>query len=92
MEEHGAGIAFMQALPRARVIELLTAQRRYTAEIRDDLLAMVPEFPGRYDAPHSPDVLELWSGVFDNFSGWTERLLARLEAGEYRMADDGPPH
>ncbi|RDI50946.1 DNA-binding PadR family transcriptional regulator [Nocardia mexicana] len=90
MEEHGAGIAFMQALPRARVIELLTAQRRYATEIRDDLLAMVPEFPGRYDAPHSPDLLELWSGVFDNFSGWTGRLLTRLEGGEYHMADDGP--
>ncbi|WP_227979246.1 PadR family transcriptional regulator [Nocardia spumae] len=90
MEEHGAGIAFMRALPRARVIELLTRQRRSTAEVRDDLLAMAPEFPDRYQAPHSPDLLELWSGLFGNFTDWTARLLERLEAGEYRMADDPP--
>ncbi len=90
MEELGAGIALMDALPRARVIELLTAQRRHTTEIRDGLLAMMPEFPGRYEAPHSPDLLELWSGVFAGFTDWTGRLVERLEAGEYRMADDEP--
>ncbi|MBF6331404.1 PadR family transcriptional regulator [Nocardia transvalensis] len=88
MEELGAGIAFMDALPRERVVELLTAQRERAAEIRDGLLAMIPEFPNRYDAPYSPDLLELWSGVFANFTQWTGRLLARLESGEYRMADD----
>lgn len=49
---------------------------------------MVPEFPGRREPPHSPDLLELWSGVFGNFTDWTDRLVRRLEAGEYRMADD----
>ncbi|BCK55473.1 PadR family transcriptional regulator [Nocardia wallacei] len=88
MEELGAGIAFMDALPRQEVVDLLAAQERATTEIRDDLLAMRSEFPGRYDAPHSPDLLELWSGVFDNFTGWTGRLRRRLAAGEYRMADD----
>ena len=88
MEEHGAGIALMQALPRARVLELLAVQRRTTASVRDELLAMTPEFPGRYETPHSPDLLELWSGLFDNFTAWTGRLVERLEAGEYRMADD----
>ncbi|MFI5775590.1 PadR family transcriptional regulator [Nocardia sp. NPDC051570] len=88
MEQLGAGIAFMDALPRARVVELLTEQRRRTAEARDDLLAMVPGFPGRYEAPHSPDLLELWSGVFAGFTDWTQRLVDRLESGEYRMADD----
>ncbi|MBF6170559.1 PadR family transcriptional regulator [Nocardia blacklockiae] len=90
MEELGAGIAFMDALPRPDVVELLTAQRRATAAIRDELLAMVPEYPGRDDAPYFPDLLELWSGVFDNFTGWTARLLRRLEDGEYRMAGEPP--
>lgn len=88
MEELGAGIAFMDALPRARVVELLRQQRHNSIEIRDALTAMIPEFPGRYEPPHSTDLLELWSGVFVNLSGWTAGLLARLEAGEYRMADD----
>ncbi|MBF6396473.1 PadR family transcriptional regulator [Nocardia cyriacigeorgica] len=88
MEELGAAIAFMDALPRADVIAKLREQRRRSREIRDDLLAMVPEFPGRYSAPYATDLLELWSGVFENLSGWTSGVLARLEAGEYRMADD----
>nr|WP_276514892.1 helix-turn-helix transcriptional regulator [Nocardia transvalensis] len=90
MEELGAGIAFMDALPRREVIDLLTEQRRAAAGVRDDLIAMAPDFPGRHDAPHSRDLLDLWSGVFDNFTGWTARLLDRLAAGEYRMADDRP--
>ncbi|MEV0296302.1 PadR family transcriptional regulator [Nocardia sp. NPDC050710] len=87
MEELGAGIAFMDALPRAHVIEKLREQRRNSAAIRDELLAMIPSFPGRYESPHATDLLELWSGVFDNLSGWTGSVLARLEAGEYRMSD-----
>ncbi|MBF6180485.1 PadR family transcriptional regulator [Nocardia otitidiscaviarum] len=88
MEELGAGIAFMDALPRARVIELLREQRARSEEIRVGLLEMIPEFPSRHEAPYSTDLLELWSGVFGNLTGWTAGLLARLEAGEYRMADD----
>ncbi|MCM6775439.1 PadR family transcriptional regulator [Nocardia sp. CDC159] len=91
MRELGAGVAFMDALPRARVMELLTDQRRRSAEVRDDLLAMVPGFPARPEAPHFPDLLELWSGVFGEFTHWTEQLVRRLESGEYRMADDDAP-
>ncbi|MET8874050.1 PadR family transcriptional regulator [Nocardia sp. NPDC004604] len=87
MEELGAGIAFMDALPRAHVIEKLREQRRNAAAVRDDLLAMVLKFPGRYEPPHATDLLELWSGVFDNLSHWTGGVLERLEAGEYRMSD-----
>ncbi|WP_054813142.1 PadR family transcriptional regulator [Nocardia arizonensis] len=91
MEELGAGIAFMDALPRAHVIEKLREQRRNSVSVRDELIAMVPDFPGRYDQPHATDLLELWSGVFDNLAAWTGRVLARLEAGEYRMADQRGP-
>ncbi|MEU7629748.1 helix-turn-helix transcriptional regulator [Nocardia sp. NPDC049220] len=87
MEELGAGIAFMDALPRADVIEKLREQRRRSEEIRTGLLDMIPTFSGRYEAPHATDLLELWSGVFGNLSGWTEGVLARLEAGEYRMSE-----
>lgn len=88
MEELGAGIAFMDALPRAHVLEKLREQRERSRVVRDELLGMVDDYPGRYEAPHATDLLELWSGVFDNLSGWTAGVLARLERGEYRMADD----
>ncbi|MEU8897429.1 PadR family transcriptional regulator [Nocardia sp. NPDC048505] len=87
MEELGAAIAFMDALPRAHVLAKLREQQRNSAEVRDGLIAMIPEFPGRYEAPHAPDLLELWSGLFANLTGWTGGLIERLEAGEYRTAD-----
>lgn len=88
MEELGAGIAFMDTLPRASVIELLQQQRRASAEVRDGLLEMIPDYPQRHRTPHSPDLLELWSGAFSNLTDWTGRLIARLQGGEYTMADD----
>jgi DNA-binding PadR family transcriptional regulator len=88
MEELGAGIAFMDALPRAHVIEKLREQRRRSEEVRAHLLGLVPSFPGgRYDPPHTTDLLELWSSVFGNLTGWTDGMLARLESGEYRMSE-----
>ncbi|WP_194813689.1 PadR family transcriptional regulator [Nocardia sp. XZ_19_385] len=87
MEELGAAIAFMDALPRAHILEKLREQQRHSAEIRDGLLAMKPEFPDRQEPPHLPDMLELWSGVFANLTGWTGGLIERLEAGEYRTTD-----
>ncbi|MBV7702508.1 PadR family transcriptional regulator [Nocardia nova] len=88
MEELGAGIAFMDTLPRSHVIGLLRRQRERSAEVRDELLAMKADYPPRYEAPHSADLLELWSGTFDNLSRWTAGVLRRLENGHYRMADD----
>lgn len=87
MEELGAGIAFMDALPRAHVLAKLREQRRNAAAVRDELRAMVPDFPGRYEPPHAPDLLELWGGVFDNLTAWTDGLIERLAAGEYRMPE-----
>ncbi|WP_174189109.1 PadR family transcriptional regulator [Nocardia barduliensis] len=87
MEELGAAIAFMDALPRSHVIAKLREQRRRSEEVRTGLLAMIPDFPGRYEAPHATDLLELWSGAFDNLSQWTAGVLARLEAGEYRLPE-----
>ena len=89
MEHLGAGIAFMDALPRERVVALLRDQRARTLAVRDDLLAMIPDFPGRHAAPHATDLLELWSGVFDNLAGWNTALVTRMEAGEYRFAGEG---
>ncbi|MGW0250613.1 PadR family transcriptional regulator [Nocardia goodfellowii] len=87
MEELGAAIAFMDALPRGHIVEKLREQQRNSAEVRDGLLEMIPTFPGRYEPPYATDLLELWSGVFANLTGWTGGLIERLEAGEYRTAD-----
>lgn len=88
MEELGAGIAFMQTLPRQRVIALLNEQRRSCREVRDSLIDMKSTYTDAYEAPHSRDLLNLWSGSFAAVAAWTDGIVERLEAGEYRMAGE----
>ena len=88
IEELGAGVAFMQTLPREKVITLLREQRRKALETSDGLAGLEAHFPDRGPAPHTRDLLELWSGSVGATARWTEGLLARLEAGEYVLAGE----
>lgn len=87
-EELGAGVAFMQALPRGRVVALLRIQHRRVSDNRDHLVRLMPAFPDRAEPPHTQDLLALWSGALAATATWTEMLIQRLAAGEYTMADD----
>ncbi len=88
IEEFGAGIAFMQTLPRHRVRELLTEQLATTRQICDDLHDMKPQWPDPGEPPHAQHLLELWRGMFRSNAAWTTQMLARLTGGEFRFADD----
>jgi DNA-binding PadR family transcriptional regulator len=88
LEELGAGVAFMHALPRHHVIELLKDQHRRATLMRDNLDKMIPMFPHLDEAPHTQDLLALWSGAVAATAGWTDQLIHRLEAGKYLMASD----
>jgi DNA-binding PadR family transcriptional regulator len=87
-DELATGVAFMQALPRQRAIALLKQQQRQALEIRDSLERLIPGFPARDEPPHTQDLLALWSSGYAVRADWTARLITRLEAGEYVMADD----
>lgn len=87
-EALGVGVAFMQALPRERALALLRDQTRRAAENRDHLDALVPHFPDHAEPPHTADLLGLWSGALSASAAFTEGLIARLEAGGYRMAGE----
>jgi DNA-binding PadR family transcriptional regulator len=87
-EELAAGVAFMQTLPRQHALNLLRQQHRQALDIRDALEKMIPGFPNRDEPPHTQDLLALWSSGFAVRASWTEKLIQRLEAGEYVMADD----
>lgn len=94
MEELGAGVAFMQTLPRQHVLTLLREQHRHATENRDLLERLIPTFPDRDQPPHTQDLLTLWSGALAATASWSEKLIQRLEAGEYVMAGEagsGPP-
>lgn len=70
------------------VIDLLKEQHRRATAIRDGLEQMIPMFPHRDEPPHTQDLLALWSGGVAATASWTEKLIQRLEAGEYVMAGD----
>jgi DNA-binding PadR family transcriptional regulator len=91
LTEFGAGVAFMQTLPRQHVIDLLRAQQRRATEISVGLERMMPAFPDRDEPPHVQDLLALWSTGVAATAGWTEALVRRLEEGRYVMADDAGP-
>jgi DNA-binding PadR family transcriptional regulator len=91
LTEFGAGVAFMQTLPRRHVIDLLRAQHRRATEISVGLERMMPAFPDRDEPPHVQDLLALWSTGVAATAGWTEALVRRLEEGRYVMADDAGP-
>lgn len=88
IEELGAGIAFMRALPRKRVQELLADQLATTAQIGVDLQAMKPQWPDAGEPPHAQHLLDLWRGSFAAHARWTTEMLERIAAGEFRFADD----
>lgn len=86
--ELATGIAFMQTLPRQRVIRLLSTQQIQLTAYQSGLSQLMPGFKDRSPAPHSLDLLELWSGHLGVTQAWSAGLIQRLQAGEYTMADD----
>lgn len=90
-EALGAGVAFMQTLTRTEALDLLREGHRRAVSVSSDLERMMPDFPERSEAPHTQDLLSLWSGTVAATARWTEGLIRRLEAGEYRMAGEGGP-
>jgi len=89
IEEFGAGIAFMQSLPRARVHELLSEQLAITHQIDVDLDEMKPQWPDPTEPPHAQHLLDLWRGMFRSNASWTAGMLDRVRAGEFVFADEG---
>jgi len=88
IEEFGAGIAFMQSLPRRRVVDLLTQQRTLSERIDLELDEMKPQWPDPAAPPHAEHLLDLWRGLFQSNARWTTAMLGRLAAGEFLFADE----
>lgn len=88
IEELGAGIAFMRCLPRDQVADLLRIQLQTTRDIGAQLQDMKSLWPEPGEPPHARHLLDLWRGSFAAHAGWTEEMLGRIEAGEFRFADD----
>lgn len=88
IEEFGAGIAFMQCLPRARVVQLLTAHIQGVDGIDDQLEALKPQWPDPGQPPHAQHLLDLWRGLFASNSAWTREILGQIRAGSFSFVGD----
>lgn len=82
-----AGIGFITALTRDRAISLL--QQRIEA-FRDRRARVVVEYEDHPDEDwaHHVEAIRFWAHSADSAIEWTEGLIARLEAGDYVMADE----
>jgi DNA-binding PadR family transcriptional regulator len=86
-----AALGFFTALPRAEVVELLRRRVAALEEERDEKAKQSREAatqPGQVG--HISELFGLWVHAADGGITWTSGLIARLEAGDYVMADDDP--
>ncbi|MEV6559199.1 PadR family transcriptional regulator [Nocardia sp. NPDC051756] len=90
MDILAAAVGLIDDLPRAEAIDLLR-QRAHAMEVwRAAVTVDLP--PGTDLDTWGPvgEVLGLWLHTADTRAEWTLRLLRRLEAGAFEMADDKP--
>ena len=78
----------MRCLPRARVVDLLTAQLATTRSIDVELDSMKSQWPDAGEPPHAAHLLDLWRGTFQSHATWTAAMLDRITRGEFRFVDD----
>ncbi|GIP26256.1 PadR family transcriptional regulator [Paenibacillus sp. J23TS9] len=79
MEFFGAGIAFMQVLPRSETVSLLRIRAQQSDEIHAGLKAMLPLYQPANDSPNHQELLGMWMAFFLSTSNWTSGLVERLE-------------
>ncbi|MGW5360758.1 PadR family transcriptional regulator [Actinopolymorpha pittospori] len=82
-----AGLGLITTLSRARAIELLHARIEAFRARRARVVGEYERNPEK-DWAHHLEAIRFWAHSADSAIDWTEGLIARLEAGEYEMADD----
>ncbi|MGW3959184.1 hypothetical protein ACWED2_05135 [Amycolatopsis sp. NPDC005003] len=86
-----AAISLMTTLLRARVINLLRHRLVHLEAEQQQAKLMLEELKvniGLGTPEHVGELYRLWGGITDASYAWLERLIARLEAGDYVMAGE----
>jgi DNA-binding PadR family transcriptional regulator len=83
-----AAITFLTALPRARAIGLLRHRVNRMEASRATVTGVLEHGIEWGHPPHVTELYRLWDTSLDASLGWARDLIARLEAGEYVMADE----
>lgn len=90
LEQNSAAIAFMEFLPRARVIALL-AERAQAQRAVPAFLATLPVDKRPAEPSRHPELMRLWSDHFAAAAATTEQLIAALQAGQYVFLGEEDP-
>lgn len=89
--ERSAAIVLMTALPRDQVLGLLRHQLVHLEAEQRTAGMLVEERAGGQKPAHVYELFRLWQLHAEANVTWLRELMARLEAGEYPMADDPGP-
>ncbi len=87
IEFFGAGLAFMQVLPRAEVLSLLKA-RHHTLTGTTNFMHALPVSDNPANPSELLPLVGLWSGFFDQLTAHSANLIKDIEAGHYMFADE----
>jgi DNA-binding PadR family transcriptional regulator len=87
-----AAFTFLTVLPRKRAISLLRHRLTQLTGQQANIENLLRDGTDWGHPAHINEMYRLWLVCVDATIGWTEDLIKRLEAGEYRMADDAPDH
>ncbi|MDA3645016.1 PadR family transcriptional regulator [Saccharopolyspora indica] len=83
-----AAVGFLEDLPRAEAISLLRQREAAMQRWRESIASSIPADEDVRAWGAVGAVVELWLHTADSRSDWTRHLLRRVEAGEFRMADE----
>jgi len=85
--ELSAGIAFMEYLPRQKVVELL--RQRLIAQERISYFLKTLPVEGRPDTPSKhPELIRIWSDNYADAAASTEKLITAIKSGKYVFKDE----
>ncbi len=82
-----AGLAFMDSLPRKHVMELLHQNLKKQTELQAYIHSL-PTSPNPETPCQNPEVIGLWTNHVDSCVSRLSGLIARIDAGWYKFADD----
>lgn len=88
MDVLAAAVGLIADLRRAEAIELLRQRARIMEQWRSSVTGALPPDTDLDTLGPVGEVLGLWIHTADSRAEWTQRLIRRLEAGAFEMADD----
>ncbi|MFC4601743.1 PadR family transcriptional regulator [Cohnella hongkongensis] len=87
IQQLSAGIAFMDMLPRQKVVELLQ-KRRIELEKSTDFLRSLPTEEHPTEPARHPELVGTWIRYVENELATTERILGNVQTGKYEFKSE----